>query len=86
VPVQSRQHSQPAPSKNQKADRLANAAMDNGTRRPGGAAGDSRGGEESKRGREVPKTAKGYVKGGVVHLIEGELPEGAFVRVVVERQ
>jgi probable phosphoglycerate mutase len=71
--------------KNQKADRLANAAMDRGTGRggtgrPGGVSGDS------LRGQESPKTAKGYVKGGVVHLIEGELPEGAFVRVVVDRQ
>jgi ribonuclease HI len=71
--------------KNQRADRLANLAMDRGTGRggtgrPGGLSGDS------LRGQEPPKTAKGYVKGGVVHLIEGELPEGAFVRVTVERQ
>lgn len=82
--------------KNQKADRLANAAMDKGmgrggagregTGRPGGASGDSLRGQETRAKTEVPKTAKGYVKGGVVHLIEGELPEGAFVRVVVDRQ
>jgi hypothetical protein len=34
----------------------------------------------------APHVAKGYVKGGMVHLIEGELPEGAFVKVVVDRQ
>ncbi len=71
--------------KNQRADRLANAAMDHGTGRggtgrPGVLSGDS------LRGPEPSKSAKGYVKGGVVHLIEGELPEGAFVRVVVDRQ
>jgi len=72
--------------KNQKADKLANRAMDQGTGRPGGSSGDSPRGQESARRQEPPKTAKGYVKGGVVHLIEGELPEGAFVRVVVDRQ
>ena len=27
---------------------------------------------------------EGYVKGGVVHLLEGELPEGIFVKIVLE--
>jgi hypothetical protein len=27
---------------------------------------------------------KGFVKNGVVHLLEGELPENAFVKVTVE--
>lgn len=71
--------------KNQRADRLANAAMDKGTGRSGPPA-DSLRGQETQQRAEPPKTAKGYVKGGVVHLIEGELPDGAFVRVVVERQ
>ena len=30
------------------------------------------------------KTLRGLVKGGVVHLLEGELPEGVFVRVTPE--
>ena len=78
--------------KNQKADRLANLAMDKGTRR----AGAGRPGELSPVSsahsapaarREAPRpAAKGYVKNGVVHLIEGELPEGAFVRVEIDRQ
>ena len=74
--------------KNQKADKLANVAMDRGTGagRPGGASRGSLPGEESQVKAQTPKTAKGYVKGGVVHLIEGELPEGAFVRVVLDRQ
>lgn len=72
--------------KNQRADRLANLAMDRGTGRSGGqntAAGRP---PEPRPKQEPPKTAKGYVKGGVVHLIEGELPEGAFVRVLLDRQ
>jgi ribonuclease HI len=31
-----------------------------------------------------PRTLRGLVKGGVVHLLEGELPEGVFVRVTPE--
>jgi ribonuclease HI len=31
-----------------------------------------------------PRTLKGFVKNGVVHLLEGELPENCFVRVMVE--
>jgi hypothetical protein len=27
---------------------------------------------------------EGYVKGGVVHPLEGELPEGIFVKIVRE--
>ncbi|HEX3985084.1 MAG TPA: ribonuclease HI family protein [Acidobacteriaceae bacterium] len=72
--------------KNQRADRLANLAMDRGMGRTGGLSGDPSRGQEPQRKAEAPKTVKGYVKGGVVHLIEGELPEGAFVKVVVDRQ
>ncbi|MGB9145487.1 MAG: ribonuclease HI family protein [Acidobacteriaceae bacterium] len=70
--------------KNQRADRLANLAMDQGMgRSPGAGAG----GAETRPARvEAPRTARGYVKGGVVHLLEGELPEGAFVKVTVDRQ
>jgi probable phosphoglycerate mutase len=35
----------------------------------------------AKPGRVV---LEGYVKGGVVHLLEGELPEGIFVKIVRE--
>ena len=31
-----------------------------------------------------PRTLKGFVKNGVVHLLEGELPENCFVRVTPE--
>jgi probable phosphoglycerate mutase len=27
---------------------------------------------------------EGYVKGGVVHLLEGELPDGIFVKIIRE--
>lgn len=36
---------------------------------------------QPKQGRQV---LEGYVKGGVVHLLEGELPDGIFVKVVRE--
>ncbi len=35
--------------------------------------------------RELPKEVTGFVKNGVVHLVEGELPEGTFVRVLPAR-
>lgn len=70
--------------KNQRADRLANLAMDQGM---GRAPGTGQSGAEARPARvEAPRTARGYVKGGVVHLLEGELPEGAFVKVTVDRQ
>lgn len=81
--------------KNKQADRLANLAMDKGTRRTGTRrTGTDRSGgpsQEASNGpaagtRPAPATAKGYVKNGVIHLIEGELPEGAFVRVTLDRQ
>jgi ribonuclease HI len=71
--------------KNQKADRLANLAMDKGMGR-GSPAGPTAKPSPVAPRPQPPKSAKGYVKGGVVHLIEGELPEGAFVRVTMERQ
>jgi probable phosphoglycerate mutase len=61
--------------KNRHADRLANAAMDKGTGR-----------SSSSDGAPAPKaqTLRGFVKGGVIHLLEGELPDGVFVKVVRE--
>ena len=61
--------------KNRHADRLANLAMDKGTGRssPSGNAAASK-----------PEALRGFVKGGVIHLIEGELPDGVFVKVVRE--
>ena len=31
---------------------------------------------------ELPREVTGFVKNGVVHLVEGELPEGTFVRIL----
>ena len=31
---------------------------------------------------DLPKEVTGFVKNGVVHLVEGELPEGTFVRIL----
>jgi ribonuclease HI len=83
--------------KNQQADRLANEAMDRGTgKAPAPPAASPSGFRAAVRAVAAgsPSTAKtappparalrGLVKGGVVHLVEGELPEGIFVRVTPE--
>ncbi len=87
---------------NQEADRLANAAMDEGTKAsrqaasPRGEAGGARlsGGmtfrtAEQKSGagtaKPVPQVLEGYVKGGVIHLLDGELPDGIFVKIIREK-
>ena len=77
--------------KNQKADRLANAAMDRGMGKssraggPGSAAAKEQPGGERKHD-PAAQPIKGYVKGGVVHLIEGELPDGTFVKITPDQQ
>ncbi len=85
--------------KNKRADALANQAMDRGTGktvkevgREGGSAAAStptaaRGGYPQDRRPAKPaekRVLKGFVKNGVVHLLEGELPENCFVRVTPE--
>ncbi|HEY6446767.1 MAG TPA: ribonuclease HI family protein [Acidobacteriaceae bacterium] len=71
--------------KNQRADRLANLAMDKGTGRD--RSGEAQNGSAARpAGPEPPKTLKGFTKGGVIHLIEGELPDGVFVRIIPDRQ
>jgi probable phosphoglycerate mutase len=67
--------------KNQRADRLANLAMDRGTGRKGGENGKA-----AAAAPEKPLVLRGFVKGGVVHLVEGELPDGVFVRITPERR
>ena len=82
---------------NKEADRLANEAMDAGMRRPtsaaAGAARPQTGGSTGQRpatpapapaGRPPRQVLEGYVKNCVVHLLEGELPEGIFVKIVRE--
>ena len=82
--------------KNKRADALANQAMDRGTGRTvkdlshesSGLAGApsrlARPAEKRTDLVEKPRALKGFVKNGVVHLLEGELPENCFVRVTVE--
>jgi probable phosphoglycerate mutase len=83
---------------NKEADRLANEAMDRGmgkTQGPG--IGEPKSREQGSGNRDqaaavvAPASApvkrvvlEGYVKGGVVHLLEGELPDGVFVKVIRE--
>ncbi|MGA7341149.1 MAG: ribonuclease HI family protein [Terracidiphilus sp.] len=77
---------------NREADRLANEAMDQGSGVRGqGSASQRVSGPASQRvgesavqrgGGEGPRVVlEGYVKDGVVHLLNGELPEGVFVTI-----
>jgi probable phosphoglycerate mutase len=70
--------------KNQRADRLANLAMDRGMGRAG--AENGRAPSAAPPTPEKPQVLRGFVKGGVVHLVEGELPDGVFVRITPERR
>ena len=77
---------------NQEADRLANEAMDRGMGRkpaaataPGSAPAASSHGANRPAARTEKSThpqLEGYVKNGVVHLLEGELPDGTFVIIL----
>jgi probable phosphoglycerate mutase len=82
---------------NKEADLLANEAMDKGMgRTPGQQSADAAGRRVSdaplrpatKPAQSPVKPARqvieGYVKDGVVHLLEGELPDGIFVKVIRE--
>jgi probable phosphoglycerate mutase len=83
---------------NQEADRLANEAMDKGMgRTPERQSAEALARRVSDAPLKpapkpvTPPAAKparqvleGYVKGGVVHLLEGELPDGIFVKIVRE--
>ena len=68
--------------KNRHADRLANLAMDRGT----GRAPTVTPGSDPTPPPPVLKAAmlRGFVKGGVVHVLGGELPDGIFVKVIPE--
>ena len=81
---------------NKEADRLANEAMDLGMgKKPGGSSPGNMtanayakppGPKAPQPGVGGPKQPRqvleGYVKDGVVHVLEGELPEGIFVKIV----
>ena len=79
---------------NKTADRLANEAMDKGMKRSSPATQRANPYEKPPSSPQpsfrantptpahLPQqTFEGYVKGGVVHLLEGELPDGIFVKV-----
>ena len=77
---------------NQEADQLANEAMDQGMGKtskeqssPQVTANDGVAHNTAKPAnppKPPPQTLDGYVKGGVVHLLEGDLPDGTFVKVI----
>jgi len=84
---------------NKEADRLANEAMDKGMgRTPERQSAEALARRVSDAPlkpagypmaaapapKPVRQVLEGYVKGGVVHLLEGELPEGIFVKIVRE--
>ena len=75
---------------NKEADRLANEAMDKGmgklasqqvSRPASPAAARPNQPSPAKPTRQI---LEGYVKDGVVHLLEGELPDGIFVKIIHE--
>jgi ribonuclease HI len=74
---------------NKEADRLANEAMDRGMGKPIGGSPSiavnsiqaNRLSSPSPKSSASPQTLEGYVKNGVVHLLEGDLPEGTFVKI-----
>jgi len=72
---------------NKEADRLANEAMDKGMGRPIGgstqsSSAASRSSAPAPKPSLAPQALEGFVKNGVVHLLEGELPEGTFVKII----
>jgi ribonuclease HI len=85
---------------NKEADRLANEAMDKGMGRTASQPVSESASQRAARpygklettplhtptptAKPARQVLEGYVKGGVVHLLEGELPEGVFVKVIRE--
>lgn len=75
---------------NQEADRLANEAMDKGSGRTSESAPAAPPNKQPDKKLQSPATNppatrqmfEGYVKNGVVHLLDGDLPEGTFVKVI----
>ena len=76
---------------NKEADRLANEAMDKGMGRTSAPTSASTSANPiqvnklpspSSQTPATPQAFEGYVKNGVVHLLEGDLPDGTFVKVI----
>jgi len=75
---------------NKEADRLANEAMDQGSGKrkvdsaaPSGSASQSGVGKTAQP-KQAGQVISGFVKNGVVHPLEGELPEGKFVKIICD--
>ncbi len=73
---------------NQEADRLANEAMDRGMGKSGTGGGTRAVATPAGVGATKPETERGqgqviegYVQGGVVHLLDGAIPDGTFVTI-----
>jgi ribonuclease HI len=69
--------------KNRHADRLANLAMDRGMGRAP-AANPTLTPAPAPPAPSKSVMLRGLVKGGVVHVLGGELPDGIFVKVIPE--
>src|SRR3984885_3229680 len=69
--------------KNRHADRLANLAMDRGMGRAP-AANPAPALAPAPPAPSKSVMLRGLVKGGVVHVLGGELPDGIFVKVIPE--
>jgi probable phosphoglycerate mutase len=75
---------------NKEADQLANDAMDKGMGKSreqgeGGQGGAPRSAPLNAPQPKAPRQVlEGFVKNGVVHLLEGELPDGIFVKIIRE--
>ena len=69
--------------KNRHADRLANLAMDRGMGRAP-AANPAPAPAPAPPSPSNGVMLRGLVKGGVVHVLGGELPDGVFVKVIPE--
>jgi len=67
---------------NQEADHLANAAMDKGM---GRSTSHVAAAASAAKGPQQPQEFEGIVRGGVVELLGGTLPEGTRVQVRVKK-
>jgi len=55
--------------------------MDQGMKKGSTAAPRANPYEKPPKNPALPQVLEGYVKGGVIHLLEGELPDGIFVKI-----
>jgi ribonuclease HI len=69
---------------NKEADQLANEAMDRGMGRTLSTTSTSASPQSKPSPSHSRQVLEGFVKNGVVHLINGELPDGIFVKVTRE--